>query len=112
MYRRGFVAGQRCPPALQRFEQRTQTDSAKICRARRQILVGALQQRVSANEIPRRMMMKGNRSLDQPLQKSLLQAVRFPPYIFPNFMGVVELAGVEKPDAFTIAVRIQSHVPG
>ena len=71
-----------------------------------QILSRSPQQRPSASHIPRRVMMKRDRNLNEPLQKLLFTPVRFPPHIFPNFMGFVEFLVIEQPNSATVSVRI------
>ncbi len=109
MCRRSRGIAQSRPPALQRFEQGADTDSAKTRGACRQILVSTLHQRAGAHDIASGMMMKCDGSLDQSLQKSFFQAVRFPPDVFPNFMGVVELARIEMANPPMIGVGVQGH---
>jgi len=53
--------------------------------------------------------MKCNRGLDEALQESFFQTFGFAPYVFPDFMGIVEFAGVEEADSAVIAVGVHDH---
>src|ERR1035437_335186 len=106
MRRRGPAARQCGPPLAQRLQQCAPPDTPKLPRTRRQILARSLHQRAGPRDIPCRMMMKRDRRLDQPLQKSLLHPFRFPPDVFPNLMRVIELARIEEPNPPVIAVSV------
>jgi hypothetical protein len=66
---------------------------------RREVAKATLQQRPATNEVSRRMMVKGNRDLDQTLEKFAFWRVSLPPDILQRLVGFKELGGVEEPDA-------------
>src|SRR5450755_3815922 len=53
------------------------------------------------------MMMQSHRRLNQSLQKSFLDAVRFAPDVFPDLMRVVEFARIEVANAQLILLVAQ-----
>ncbi len=53
--------------------------------------------------------MKGDRSLDEPLKKLFFQSLGFAPNVLPNFVGIVELAGVEEANASKIGLMVHGH---
>src|SRR5438046_1172246 len=55
------------------------------------------------------MMMKCDGRLDEALQESFFQTFGFAPYVFPDFMGVIEFAGVEEANSAVIAVGVHDH---
>jgi len=93
-------------PFPQRREQPPQPNLPKLLRTRRQIPPRPLHQRTSPHNIPRRMMMQRHRSLNQPLQESLLHPMRLPPHIFPNLVRVIELPRIEVPNPHPVPFPI------
>jgi hypothetical protein len=63
---------------------------------RRQVPACALQERSAADAVPLRIMMKGDRDLDQALKKFAFRLRRGPPDILQDFVGFKEMGGVEK----------------
>lgn len=57
-------------------------------------------------------MVKCYRRLNESLQESFLQAVRFPPGVFPHFVRVIELAGIEVANSPMIKAGVQGCVSG
>jgi hypothetical protein len=96
-------------PSLQRLQQCFQPNSPKLRRTPCQILARALHQRASPRDISRGMVMKCDRRLNQPLQKSFLHPFRLAPHVFPNLMGVIELARIEEPNPALITVGVHCH---
>lgn len=90
----------------ERFQQGRNSDSEKSFRIVRKILSRTPQQRPSPSHIPRRVMMKRDRNLNEPLKKLLFPPVRLAPHIFPNFMGFVKFLVIEQPNSATVSVRI------
>jgi hypothetical protein len=112
MRRRSPAVCQCRPPLAQRLEQYAHPNPPQLHRTGRQILARSLHQRTGPCDIPGRMMMKRDRRLDEPLQKSLLRPLRFPPHVLPNLMRVVELARIEEPNPPLIAVDVGRHTLG
>jgi len=52
------------------------------------------------------MMMKCDGRLDEALQELFFHTFGFAPYVFPDFMGVIEFARVEQADSAVIAVGV------
>src|SRR5579864_2691526 len=96
MLRRNSACGECGPPLSQRLPQCGDRDSSILVRTCRQIFPSPFHQRESARDVAGRMMVKRDRGLDEALQKSLFQALGFAPYVFPNFMGVIEFARIEE----------------
>ncbi len=106
MFGRRAAFCERDPPLGQRLQQRVYTDSTELRRAGGEILATSPHQRISTREIPLRMMMKGDRSLNESLQKLFFQSLGFAPNVFPHFVGIIELARVEEANASMIAVVV------
>ena len=81
-------------------------NSAKLLRACGEIFSTSLHQRASTYQISGRMMMQRDCSLNEPLQKSFFYTIRFAPYVFPDFMSVIELARIEEANPEVIAVGV------
>lgn len=62
----------------------------------RQVPASPFQQRSAADAVPRRIMMKGDRDLDEALKKLAFRFRRRPPDILQDFVGFKEMGGVEK----------------
>jgi hypothetical protein len=62
----------------------------------RQVPASPLQQRSAADVVPGRIMMKGDRDLDEALKKFAFRLRRRPPDILQDFVGFKEMGGVEK----------------
>lgn len=54
--------------------------------------------------------MKSDCNLDKSLEKQFLRAVGFPPYVFPDFVGVVEISGIEQANPVLKSVRIHRKI--
>ena len=92
---------------LEGLKQRVQVNTAGFFRAGCKVFVGARQERAGARNVSPGMMMQGDRRLNESLQESFFHAMGFTPHVFPNFMGIVELAPVEQPNSAVISVAIQ-----
>jgi hypothetical protein len=55
-------------------------------------------------------MVQSDGDLDESLEKQFLWAAGFPPDVFPDFMGVVEVSGVEELNPVMEAVRIHGEI--
>ncbi|GEM_PF-7076063 len=102
----GDAASQCGPPLVKRLQQVVHVDSAKLLRAGGKIFATSLHQRASASEIAGRMMVKGHRGLDKPLQEFFFHPFRFAPYVFPDFMSVIELTRIEETNPAVIAISV------
>jgi hypothetical protein len=52
------------------------------------------------------MMMKCDGRLDEALQELFFHTFGLAPYVFPDFMGVIEFARVEQADSAVIAIGV------
>jgi len=102
----GDAASQRGPPLVKRLQQLVHVDSAEFLRAGGKIFPPALHQRASSREIPGRMMVKCYCGLDKPLQEFLFHTFGFAPYVFPDFMSVIELTRIEETNPAVIAISV------
>ena len=109
MFGRSAAFCERDPPPGQRLQQSVYADSTKLSRADGKILAASLHQRISSCAIAGGMMMKGDRSLNESLEKSFFQALRFAPNVLPDFVGVIKVARIEEANASKIAVVVQGH---
>jgi hypothetical protein len=83
-------------PTIDLESQRIQIDAAMPGGIRRQIPVGAFEQRSAADGVPIRIMMQGDRDLDQALKKLAFGFRRRPPDILQDLVGFKEMGGVEQ----------------
>lgn len=86
-------------PPIEFVPQRIQLDAAMAGGIRREIAAGALEQRSATRTVAPRIMMQGDRDLDETLQKFAF-GLRFrPPDILQDFVGFKEMGGIEQPKA-------------
>src|SRR5215475_4246276 len=90
---------ERFAPELNFVSKNCQLESEVELWIWREIADSPLQQRPAADEIPLRMMVKGDSDLDQTLQKLTLRFGCPAPDILQRLMGFKELGAVKKPDA-------------
>ena len=83
-------------PAVDLLAERIQINPAMPGGIGRQVPASPFQQRSAADAVPRRIMMKGDRDLDQALKKFAFRLRRGPPDILQDFVGFKEMGGVEK----------------
>src|SRR5215475_9893265 len=68
-------------------------------RIRGEVSESTLEQRPAANDVPLRMMVKGNRDLNKTLQKVAFRCGSHAPDILERLVGFKESGGVKEPDA-------------
>ena len=56
------------------------------------------------------MVMQCNSSLNQTLEKLFFVSDRFPPNVFPNFVGIVEMLLVKEFDSTQVTLRIHDQI--
>ncbi|HST10464.1 MAG TPA: hypothetical protein VLL05_08795 [Terriglobales bacterium] len=93
-------------PLIDALAQGIQVKALMFRRVCREIPVGPLQQRPAANPVPPRIVMKGDRHLDQPLQKLAFRLRGRAPDILQDLVGFKEMGGVEEGQPFKERVAV------
>ena len=91
--------GQRSGPALRRCPKGAQGDAVVNPGKMGQTPQSRLEQRACAARIAPRIVVKGCRDLDDPLQEVFLRLGRAQPDLFPSLVGIEKAAGVKLLDA-------------
>lgn len=61
---------------------------------KREIAVGARQQRAATDQVPTRVVVERDRDLDQPLKKPALGVWRRTPGVLEDFVSLEEVSGI------------------
>src|ERR1700682_2713945 len=98
MWQRGerSAVGQRTPPPGKRAQKDGESQIPMFFGIALQIPRAALEQGACAHKIPSRVMMEGNRDLNQSLQELLFFRGRRAPNIFPDLVCVEEATAVKQ----------------
>jgi hypothetical protein len=94
-------------PVVDLLAERIQINPVMLGGIRRQVPAGPFQQGSAADVVPRRIMMKGDRDLDQALKELAFGFRRGAPDILQDFVGFIEPVLFEEPKTFS--VRIGRH---